>query len=92
MLRHEHIMQPFMLLPLSYTMKKDKGNKGLLDGKRFESLEREKRCWLQNLSRKKALQLEEKMLSSRLVLEWRDDFPRDNPVCLAMALRRRPTP
>lgn len=72
-------MQPFMLLPLSYTMKKDKGNKGLLDGKRFESLEREKRCWLQNLSRKKALQLEEKMLSSRLVLEWRDNFPRDNP-------------
>jgi hypothetical protein len=45
-------------------MKKDKGNKGLLGGKRFESLEREKRCWLRNLSPKKALQLEEKMLSS----------------------------
>ncbi len=73
-------------------MRKAKANKGLLDQKRFEALEREKRRWLQNLSRKKALELEEKMLSSRLVLEWRDNFPRDNPVCLAMLLKRRRKP
>jgi hypothetical protein len=73
-------------------MRKAKGNKGMLDRERFEALEREKRRWLQNLSRKKALQLEEKMLSSRLVLEWRDNFPRDNPVCLAMVLKRHRRP
>jgi hypothetical protein len=73
-------------------MRKAKGNKGLLDQRRFESLEREKERWLQNLSRRKALELEEKMLSSRLVLEWRDNFPRDNPVCLAMFLKRRRKP
>jgi hypothetical protein len=73
-------------------MKKGKGNKGLLDNKRFEFLEREKRRWLRSLSWKKALQLEEKMLSSKLILEWRDNFPGDNPVCFAMALKRRRKP
>ena len=69
-------------------MKKGKGNKSLLDGKRFEALERDKRRWLQGLSRKKALRLEERMLSSKLVLEWRDNFPPDSPVCLKMALKK----
>jgi hypothetical protein len=70
-------------------MKKNKGNKGLLDQKRFEALEREKRRWLQNLSRKKALQLEEKMLSSKLILEWRDNFSPDSPVSLRKSLQKR---
>jgi len=74
---------------MSRTMKRDKGNKGLLDGKRFESLERQKRRWLQNLSQKEALQLEEKMLSSRLILEWRDNFPPDTPVSLRKSLQKR---
>jgi len=70
-------------------MKKDKGNKGLLDKKRFESLEREKKRWLRTLSWKKALRLEEKMLSSKLILEWRDNFSQDNPVCLKRSLQDR---
>jgi hypothetical protein len=71
------------------TMKKAKGNKGLLDQKRFESLEREKRRWLQTLSWKKAIRLEEKMLSSRLILEWLDNFPEDKPICLKKSLQNR---
>jgi len=70
-------------------MKKAKGNKGLLDQRRFEPLEREKERWLRTLSWKKALRLEEKMLSSKLVLEWRENFPQDNPVSLRIALRNR---
>jgi len=70
-------------------MKKAKGNKGLLDQKRFEFLEREKRRWLRNLSWKKAIRLEEKMLSSRLILEWLDNFPEDKPVCLKKSLQNR---
>ena len=73
-------------------MKKAKGNKGLLDQKRFESLEREKRRWLRNLSWKKAIRLEEKMLSSRLILELLDNFTEDKPVCLKIALMRKRKP
>ena len=72
-------------------MKKAKGNKGLLDKKRFEGLEREKRRWLRTLSWKKAIRLEEKMLSSKLVLEWRDNFTQDSPVCLKQSLQNRQT-
>ena len=73
----------------SHTMKKAVGNKGLLDRKRFESLEQEKKRWLRTLSWKKALRLEEKMLSSKLVLEWRDNFSQDSPVCLKKSLQNR---
>jgi len=69
------------------TMEKSKGNKGLLDKTRFESLERDKKQWLRTLSWKEAIRLEEKMLSSKLVLEWRDNFPQDNPVCLRKSLQ-----
>ena len=69
-------------------MKKAKGNKGLLDKKRFESLEWEKERWLRTLSWKKAIRLEEKMLSSKLILEWRNNFSQDNPVCLKQSLLR----
>ncbi|MCJ7728469.1 MAG: hypothetical protein MUO27_01090 [Sedimentisphaerales bacterium] len=70
-------------------MRKTKGNKGLLDRRRFESLEREKECWLRGLSRKKAIRLEEAMLSSELICEWRKNFPVDNPVCLKQSLQGR---
>jgi hypothetical protein len=73
-------------------MKKAKGNKGLLEKKRFESLEREKRQWLQNLSWKKAIRIEEDMLSCSFVDEWRDNFPKDEPVCLKIALMRKRKP
>jgi hypothetical protein len=73
-------------------MKKVKGNKGLLDKKRFEGLEREKERWLRTLSWKKAIRLEEDMLSCSLVDEWRDNFPEDNPVCLKVALKKRRKP
>jgi len=73
-------------------MKKAKGNKGLLDQKRFESLEREKRRWLQTLSWKKAIRIEEDMLSCSLVDEWRDNFPEDKPVCLKISLKRKRKP
>lgn len=70
-------------------MEKTKGNKGLLDKKRFEGLEREKERWLRTLSKKKAIRLEESMLSSKLVLEWRDNFSADSPICLRKSLRKR---
>jgi hypothetical protein len=67
-------------------MRKTKGNKGLLDKRRFEGLEREKERWLRNLSWKKAIRLEEKMLSSELIWEWRKNFPEDHPICLKKSL------
>jgi hypothetical protein len=73
-------------------MEKAKGNKGLLDRKRFECLEREKRRWLRNLSWKKAIRLAEDMLSCPLVDEWLDNFPEDKPICLKMALKKRRKP
>jgi hypothetical protein len=73
-------------------MKTIKGNKHLLDKRRFEGLEREKEHWLRTLSRKKAIRLAEDMLSCSLVDEWRNNFPEDKPICLKMALKRRRKP
>jgi len=70
-------------------MKRLKGNKALLDKRRFEGLRRQKVRWLRTLSWKKAIRLEEKMLSSKLILEWRDNFPQDNPICLKKSLQNR---
>ncbi len=70
-------------------MKKFKGNKGLLDKKRFEWLENERIQRLRKLTRKEAIRLEEKMLSSKLILEWRKNFGEDPPVCLKMSLRNK---
>jgi len=70
-------------------MKRLKGNKGLLDKKRFEAMERERQRRLRNLSWKKAIRLAEDMLSCPLVDEWRDNFSQDRPVCLKMALKKR---
>lgn len=70
-------------------MKKLKGNKGLLDKKRFEVWEKEKIKWLKNLSLKKALRLEESLLSSGLIWLWRKNFFEDKPVCLKDSLKRK---
>ena len=70
-------------------MKRLKGNKGLLDKRRFEKSEEEKRQWLKNLSFKKALQLEESLISSVLIWEWRNNFPKDNPICLKLSLAKK---
>ena len=70
-------------------MKRFKNNKGLLDQRRFKGLEQEKKRWLRTLSWKKALRLEEKMLSSKLILEWRDNFSQDNPICLKMSINKK---
>jgi len=70
-------------------MKQFKDNKGLLDKNRFKKAEDEKKHWLKGLSQKKALQLEESLLSSELVWEWRRNFPKDNPLCLKMSLSRK---
>ena len=66
--------------------KRFKDNKALLDKSRFEKSEQEKKQWLKNLSWKKALRLEESLLSSELIWEWRKNFPEDNPICLQKGL------
>jgi len=70
-------------------MKRCKDNKYLLDKRRFEEPERQKKRWLRNLSWKKALQLEESLISSALIWEWRRNFPEDNPVCLKLSLKKK---
>jgi len=70
----------------SLMMKQSKDNKALLDKSRFEKSEQEKKQWLRNLSWKKALRLEESLLSSELIWEWRRNFPEDNPICLQKSL------
>ena len=70
----------------SLMTKQSKDNKALLDKNRFEKSEQEKKQWLRNLSWKKALRLEESLLSSELIWEWRKNFPEDNPICLQKSL------
>lgn len=70
-------------------MTRFKGNKGLLDKKRFAILEREKRRWLQNLSQEEALRLEESLLSSSFIWELRKNFSEDKPVCLKHSLQKK---
>ena len=69
--------------------KRFKDNKALLDKSRFEKSEQEKKQWLKNLSWKEALRLEESLLSSELIWEWRKNFPEDNPICLRMSLLKK---
>jgi len=70
-------------------MRKAKGNMGLLDKSRFAQMEREREHRLRSLSWKKAIRLEEKMLSSELIWEWRKNFAQDKPVCLKISLCSR---
>ncbi len=57
-----------------------------MDNKRFEALQQQKKRWLRNLSWKKAIQLEEGLISSALIWEWRRNFFKDNPLCLKKSL------
>lgn len=66
-----------------------KSKKSLLNKQKFSSLAREKRRWLENLSTRKALWLEESMLSSLLIWEWRKNFSQDSPICLKNSLQKR---
>lgn len=70
-------------------MEKDKGNRGLLNKTRFEEWEKERKRWLRGLTMKEAVRLEEKLLRSALIREWRDNFPEDKPVCLKLGLKRK---
>ena len=75
-------------LPNFLKIKHSKNNKGLLDKRRFEKAEQEEKQWLRNLSSKKALQLEECLISSALIWEWRRNFFEDNPLCLKKSLSK----
>lgn len=70
-------------------MGQTKYNKGLLDKERFKLLEREKKQWLKNLPMKKAIRLEERLLSSCFIWEWRKNFFPDKPVCLKYILKKK---
>ena len=67
-------------------MRRFKDNKYLLDKRRFEVTRQQKKRWLKGLSWKKALQLEESLISSALIWEWRRNFFEDNPLCLKKSL------
>jgi len=73
----------------SKKMKRVKGNMGLLNQRRFEKWEQERKLRLRKLSWKEAIRLEEKMLSSKLIWEWRKNFSKDRPVCLKISLSKR---
>jgi len=86
--------RPFYLTEQAYVdtiklMEKPKGNKGLLDQKRFEQWNKQRKQRLRKLSRKKAIHLAEEMLATPLIDEWRDNFPEDHPICLRMSLKRK---
>lgn len=70
-------------------MKKYKQNAGLLDSKRFQKQNREHKIWLKNLSYNEAITLEEKLISSYLIWEWRNNFIEDTPVCIKLGLRKK---
>lgn len=70
-------------------MQKLKGNPSLLNKKRFASWQRQKEVWLKNLSDKAALKLEEGLLSSSLIWQWRKNFSADKPICLRDALKKK---
>jgi len=73
-------------------MKKTKsnlGNWGLLNQKRFEKLEKERIRRLRKLTWKKAIRLEEQMLSSKFIWEWRKNFSKEKPVSLKISLHKK---
>jgi len=70
-------------------MGQTKPHKGLLDKKGFKLLEREKKLWLKDLSMQRAISLEESLLSSSLIWQWRKNFSLDNPVCLKLLLNKK---
>jgi len=69
-------------------MSQMKGNKSLLDKKRFEPMEQERKCWLRGLTMKQAIRIEEAILSSVVISKHRKNFPEDHPICLKLSLQR----
>jgi len=67
-------------------MKRFKNNQYLLDKKRAERLLQQQKRWLRNLPWKKAIRLEESLISSVLIWEWRRNFFKDKPLCLKKSL------
>jgi hypothetical protein len=61
----------------------------LLDKKRFIALDAQRRQWLQGLSLKKSLKIEECLLSSALIWELRRNFFKDRPLDLRRLLMRK---
>jgi hypothetical protein len=56
---------------------------------RFKDLENERRVWLENLSLRKAVKLQEMLTRSSLIWELRKNFLPDNPVCLKDSLKMK---
>jgi hypothetical protein len=67
-------------------MKRLRDNRYLLDKKRAEKLQKQQERWLKNLSQQKAIRLEESLISSVLIWEWRRNFFEDKPLCLKKSL------
>ena len=61
----------------------------LWDKNRFRDWEKERKTWLQGLSLRKAVKLQEKLTSSLLIWELRKNFLPDNPVCLKDSLKNK---
>ena len=66
-----------------------RGNKGLLDKKRFEKIEKEKELFLKNLVLKKGIRIFESLTSAETLNEFKDNFLPDNPLCLKLTLMRQ---
>jgi hypothetical protein len=66
-----------------------KGNKGLLDKKRFEKIEKEKELFLKNLALKRGIRIFESLTSAETLNEFKGNFSPDNPVCLKITLMRQ---
>ncbi len=69
-------------------MKKFKGNKGLLDKKRFEWLEEQRVQRLRKMTRKEAIRLTEEMLACPPFGSRRHN-PQDHPVSLKILLQKK---
>jgi len=67
-------------------MKRLRNNQHLLDKKRAEKLLQQQKRWLRNLPWKKVIRLEESLISSALIWEWRRNFFEDKPLCLKKSL------
>ena len=65
------------------------GNMKLYHKRKFKLWERGKKRWLKGLSMAKAIDLEERLLSSSFIWELRKNFFADKPVCLKKLLHKK---
>ena len=66
-----------------------KTNKGLLDKKRFEWMEKSKIEFLRNLTIRESVRILEELTSPEILNEFIDNFSSDTPLCLLLSLKRR---